>query len=327
MAQSVGTHNSAVEQNHTSPAGLVEEHEENIINHDDAGLHAQETDSHAEITHEVTIFAEPLFSIGTFTVTNSLLNSWISVFLLIIFAVAVRNKIKRIPKGIQNFFEIIVEGGLDLADTVTGDRQKSLKVFPFVLTIFIFILVNNYMGLLPGIGSIGMVALHEGHATFIPYFRGATADLNTTLALGFMAVVLANFFGIVSIGIWNYLNKFVNLKSLGHPFSHFSHNLKESGLVKAVVSFFVDLLVGLVEFAVGLIEIVGEIAKVASLSFRLFGNIFAGEVLLASVALIFAFATPIPFMFLELIVGLVQALVFSILTLVYFTIASMEHDH
>lgn len=292
-----------------------------------AGEQHHGSDTHGEVSHEVTIFAEPLFNIGNFTVTNSLVNSWIAVFILIVFSVAVRNKIKKVPSGIQNFFEIIVEGGLKLADTVTGDREKSVKVFPFVLSLFLFILVNNYLGLVPGIGSVGMIAMHDGHMAFIPYFRGATADLNTTLAFGAMAVILANLFGIISIGVWNFMNKFVNLKALGHPFSHFPHNLKKDGLFKAIANFFVELLVGLVEFAVGLIEIVGEIAKVASLSFRLFGNIFAGEVLLASVAVIFAFVLPIPFMFLEVIVGLVQALVFSILTLVYFTIASMEHDH
>lgn len=279
------------------------------------------------ISHEITLFAEPIFSIGGFNVTNSLLNSWIAVFSLILFSIFLKNKIKKIPRGIQNFFEIIMESGLRLADSVTGNRSKSEKVFPFVFTIFIFILFNNYLGLFPGIGSIGMVIEHNGHPTFIPYFRGATADLNTTLAFSIMTVVLANIFGIFAIGFWKFFNKFVNLHALTHPFTNFRENISHSGFIKTFLQFSVDLLVGAVKFAVGLIEIVGELAKVASLSFRLFGNIFAGEVLLSSVATIFAFILPVPFMFLEVIVGIVQALVFSILTLVYFSIASMDEEH
>lgn len=290
------------------------------------GGHGTEGD-HGSLSHEITIFAEPLFQVGNFTVTNSLLNAWISVFILIVFTIFLRNKMKLIPKGFQNFFEVILESGLSLSDSVTGDRKKSVKVFPFVMTLFLFILVNNYLGLVPGIGSIGLVAMHDGHAAFIPYFRGATADLNTTLALSIMSVLLANLFGILTIGIAKYFNKFINVTAILIPFKTLFANIKKEGLLKSLVNFLLDIFVGVIQFAVGLIEIIGEIAKVASLSFRLFGNVFAGEVLLASIAAIFAFLVPIPFYFLEVIVGVVQALVFSILTLVYFSIASMEHDH
>ena len=237
--------------------------------------------------------------------------------MIAIIAVLIGRSIRRVPRGLQNFAEFVVEGALKLADSVTNDRQKTLKIFPVVFSVFLFILVNNWLGLIPGVGSIGFIESADGHSVFVPLFRGATADLNTTLALALFTVVASNIFGIVSVGAWNYFNKFVNLKALGQIPSKIT---KEPTIA----------LVSPITFFVGLIEIIGEIAKVASLSFRLFGNIFAGEVLLTSIAVIFAFGLPIPFMFLEIIVGIVQALIFAILTLVYFTIAAESHgseDH
>ena len=284
------------------------------VSGEEVGIAAAET---AEVSHEVTLFSEPVFHIGSFTVTNSLLNSWLAVFLIAIIAVLIGRSIRRVPRGLQNFAEFVVEGALKLADSVTNDRQKTLKIFPVVFSMFLFILVNNWLGLIPGVGSIGFIESADGHSVFVPLFRGATADLNTTLALALFTVVASNIFGIVSVGAWNYFNKFVNLKALGQIPSKIT---KEPTIA----------LVSPITFFVGLIEIIGEIAKVASLSFRLFGNIFAGEVLLTSIAVIFAFGLPIPFMFLEIIVGIVQALIFAILTLVYFTIAAESHgseDH
>lgn len=263
--------------------------------------------------HEVTLAAEPIAEVGGFSITNSLLNSWLVVFILIVVSLLLRAKLKIKPKGLQNIFEMIIEGGLNLCDSVTNSREKSEKIFPFVFALFLFILINNWMGLLPGIGSIGFVETTEAHSVFVPYFRGGTADLNTTLALALMVVVFANVFGVISAGIWKYFNKFVNLKILAQiP----KHVFKDPTV----------LIVNPIKFFVGLIELVGEVAKIASLSFRLFGNIFAGEVLLSSMAVIFAFGLPIPFMFLEVIVGVIQALIFAMLTLVYYTIATSDHE-
>ena len=128
-----------------------------------------------------------------------------------------------------------------------------------------------------------------------------------------MAVLGANIFGVVSIGLWKTFNKYVNLKALGGIFTKIRH--EPTIIIVAPITFFV-----------GLIEIVGEFAKVASLSFRLFGNVFAGEVLLASMAALVAYIVPIPFLFLELLVGVIQALIFSILLVVYFTIAASDHE-
>lgn len=267
-----------------------------------------------EIQHETTLAAEPIFHLGSFTITNSLLNSWLAVFIIIIFSLIIRKNIKKVPRGIQNFAETVIAGALNMADSVTGSRKKSLKIFPFVFGIFIFIIINNWLGLLPGIGSIGIIEKTASGALFVPYFRGGTADLNTTLALALFAVIGSNLFGIIAIGFWKYFNKFINLKALVEIPARIT---KEPTIV----------IVNPIKFFVGLIEVIGEVAKVASLSFRLFGNIFAGEVLLSAMAVIFAFVLPIPFMFLEVIVGLIQALIFAMLTLVYFTIASTAEEH
>lgn len=278
------------------------------------GVEATEAaEAHGEVSHEVTLYAEPIFHIGSFTVTNSLLNSWLAVFLLIILAISIGRTMKRIPKGIQNIAEIVLEAALKLTDGVTNDRKKSLKIFPIVFSVFLFVLVNNWLGLIPGVGSIGFIETHGAAKVFVPLFRGATADLNTTLALALFAVIASNAFGIISVGIWKYFNKFINLQVL----------MQIPGKLRREPT---AILVNPITFFVGIIEIVGEIAKVASLSFRLFGNIFAGEVLLTSLAAILAYGLPIPFMFLEVIVGIVQALIFAMLSLVYFTVASEDHS-
>ncbi|MBU1131332.1 F0F1 ATP synthase subunit A [Patescibacteria group bacterium] len=272
----------------------------------------QEVQGH--ISHEPTLYAEPVFNLGNFTVTNSLLNSWITVIIIVLLAVIIGKKIQRIPKGLQNYAEEILEGAMKMADSVTGSRAKTKKIFPIVFAIFMFILINNWLGLIPGIGSIGFIETHAGHSAFVPFFRGGTADLNTTLALALFAVIGSNLFGFITVGIWKYFNKFINLKA----FAEIPKKFKKEPTI---------IFVNPIKAFVGVIEIIGEIAKVASLSFRLFGNIFAGEVLLAAMAVIFAFVLPIPFMFLEVIVGMIQALIFAMLTLVYFSIASTEEEH
>jgi F-type H+-transporting ATPase subunit a len=267
-----------------------------------------------EIQHETTLFAEPVFHIGSFTVTNSLLNSWVTVFILIIFFVALGKKIKKIPKGIQNIFEILLEEALKLADSITGSRKKSEKYLPISLSLFLFILVNNWLGLLPGIGTIGFIEHGEHGQVLVPLFRGATADLNTTLALALFAVVASHIMGTILVGTWKHLNKFINFNA----FLEIPKKIKNDPTI---------VLVNPIKAFVGIVEVVGEVAKVASLSFRLFGNIFAGEVLLASMMALFAFILPLPFMFLEIIVGLIQALIFALLSLVFMTIAGTAEEH
>jgi len=262
--------------------------------------------------HQATLYAESVFQIGSLQVSNALLISWVTVLIIIILSLSLRLSLKKIPGKLQHFFELVYEGALSLCDQVTNNRKKSEKLFPISISLFFFILVNNWLGLIPfgGLGTIQNTGHGEG---FIPFLRSGTADINTTIALAVITVVGANIFGIISIGLWKMFNKYVNLKAIGKMVLEIKKN--PMGLIIAPISFFV-----------GLLEIIGEFAKIASLSFRLFGNIFAGEVLLASMAALFAYILPTPFLFLEIMIGVIQALVFSMLTLVYFTIASEDHE-
>lgn len=265
-----------------------------------------------EISHESTLYAEPIAHFGSFTVTNALFTSWIVVFILIVVAIIVKIKIKKIPKGIQNLFEIIIEEAESLCDQVTSSRAITNKAFPIVFAVFMFVLLNNWMGLLP-LGGFGLIEMGEHGKMFIPLIRSGTADINGTLPLALLSVIGANIFGIISIGLWKTINKYVNLNALGSIFT----KVKKDPSI---------LMTAPIMFAVGFLELVGEFAKVASLSFRLFGNVFAGEVLLASMGAIIAYILPTPFMLLEVLVGVIQAFIFAILTLVYYTISSMDHD-
>lgn len=288
---------------------------ENIeVTEGDIGEMHPEGSATSEVQHKTTIFAEPVFNIGSFQVTNSLVNSWIVVILIVIFGLIVRNKVKKIPGKIQGFFEVMMEAILDLIDPITGSREKTKKVLPLVFGLFVFILLNNWIGILPVIGSIGYIAEHNGHAMFIPYFRGGTADLNTTLALSIMAIGITHIWGVIAVGAWNHINKFINIKAL----IEIPKKIRKDPTV---------LLVNPIKFTVGLLEIISEIAKVASLAFRLFGNIFAGEVLLFSMAAILVYVLPIPFLFMELFVGLVQAMIFSMLTLVFLVMMTSAEEH
>ena len=260
----------------------------------------------------ITLFAEPIIHLNNFTITNSLLSSWLAVLIIIILSLVLRSRLREIPGKIQNVFEMVVEEALKMIDQVTNDRALSMQIFPFAISVFFFILVNNWLGITP-LGGFGIVEKGAEGLSFVPFLRGGTADINTTLALAIMAVLVANVFGIFSIGLWKTFNKYVNLKVLGGIFTKIRH--EPTVIIVAPITFFV-----------GLIEIVGEFAKVASLSFRLFGNVFAGEVLLASMAALVAYIVPIPFLFLEILVGVIQALIFSILLVVYFTIGASDHD-
>lgn len=273
-----------------------------------------ETALQTEIKHENTIYAEPIFHIGNFAVTNSLFNSWIAVLVIIIFVSVLKSKIKLIPKGIQNASEAVMEIFIDLYDSITGSREKTLKYFPFVFSFFVFILFANWLSLLPGAGAIGQVISENGEKVFIPYFRGGTADLNSTLALAIIGVVASHILSVITIGIWKYFNKFINIQAI-------------LDIPKKVMKDPTVLFINPIKVFVGLLEIISEIAKIASLSFRLFGNIFAGEVLLASMSAILAFGLPLPFMFLEVMVGAVQALIFSVLVLAYISMLTTEEEH
>jgi F-type H+-transporting ATPase subunit a len=242
--------------------------------------------------HPVSIAAEKVFTLfGFLPVTNSLLTTWIVMVVLIAIAYFTTRKMRKIPQGMQNAFEAIVEGFMDLIEGVTNDRKKAKEFFAYAFTIFLFIAFSNWMGLVPGVGAIGFGV---NTPEFVPLFRAGSSDLSFTIALALSTIIYVQYMGFKHLKL-GYLKKYLNFS-------------------------------GPIQFFVGILEIISEFAKIISFSFRLFGNIFAGEVLLLVMTFLAPFIVPIPFYGLEIFVGFVQALVFMMLTLVFLNGATVGHD-
>lgn len=249
---------------------------------------------------EISIAAEKLFTLGTFPVTNSLLIGVLVSLLLIVLSRLVARNLQLVPKGLQNVFEIVFEGLLNLIESVTQDKKQALKFFPLIATIFLFVLISNWAGLLPGLGTVGLSHEHDGHATIIPFLRSASADLNFTLALSLITVITIQATGIAALGAVRYGKKFL------------------------ISPFHKPYVIGTL---VGILELISEIGKTISFTFRLFGNVFAGEVLLTVMLHLVPYFLPLPFLFLEIFVGFIQAVVFAMLTLVFLKMATVEAEH
>ena len=235
--------------------------------------------------------AEKILDVFGFPLTNTLLTSFLVVISLMIGAYVLGRKIKAIPAGIQNAAEFVIDGLLGFMTTISGDRKTAEKFFPIVATIFIFVLFANWAGIIPGVGSIGF---YEDGKTFVPFFRSVNSDLNMTLALALIVVTLSHFFGVAGLGAVKHAGKFFNFKS---P----------------------------IGFFVGILEFISEFAKIISFSFRLFGNVFAGEVLLVIITFLVPVIAPVPFYGLEIFVGFIQALIFAVLTMMFLVVATKHH--
>ena len=312
-------------------------------------------------------FATP---VGDWNLMNTMVTTWLAIIVLFIVALFVRRGLSEIPGRLQALFELIMEFFLNLCEGIAGP-EKGRRFFPLVFTIFIFIVVANWMGVLPGFGTVGRVAdpteiahhhgvhdyvdpaaddgsqpasgheqEHSGHLenvnlhvftgtggvailqpgslrkelTFpdyeenhgdvgvgnraghlVPFLRSANTDVNMTLAMALIAMVMVHYWGLSILGPMTHLGKFINFKD------------------------------GPTGFFVGILETISEFAKIISFTFRLFGNIFAGEVLLMAMGFLLPMIGIIPFLGLELFVGLIQALIFSMLTLVFASMASVSH--
>lgn len=235
---------------------------------------------------------EVIFHLGSFPVTNTFLNTILVDFIILGFALVASRKITLVPGFVQNFTEYIIESFYNLTESIAGKRTD--MIFPFFITFFLFIMIANFTNLIPGINTFGI----REHGELIPFLRGTTSDLNTTLALALISMVATHYLSIKTLGIKEYLGRFVPIPK--NP-------------------------MGIILLFVGFLEIISEFTKVISLSFRLFGNIYAGEIVLHTISSIFAFIAPLPFLLLEVIVGFVQALVFSMLTLVFMVILTTPH--
>jgi len=270
-----------------------------------AGGHSEAGEKEGMPLHAVNVF-----SIGGFPVTNSMIATWIVALSIIIFAQVATRNVQAVPSGAQNFWEWLVEGLYNFLDGIVGHELVG-KTFWFFATIFILILFANWFGLIPGVGTIGWG--HNGPEGFHvdqPWLRGVNADLNMTFAMAM------TFF--VCWLVWAFQTNGVG----GVLFHLFGAKGETKGAMKALMV--------VVFLVVGVLEVVSILFRPVSLSFRLFGNIYAGENMLEAMAKILpgwfgSIIIPIPFYFMELLVGIVQALVFMLLTAV-FTLLICQHD-
>ena len=237
----------------------------------------------------VVLKAEQLGSVFNFPITNSLIMAWMVMALLIGFAYFFGKSLTLVPGKLQAGIEWAFEGALAYMAEVLGSEKLARRFFPLVASIFIFVAFINEIEFFPGVGSIGLWHASE----FLPILRAPTTDLNFTLALALIAFFTIEITGIATLGFFKYAGKYVNLKS---P----------------------------IGFAVVLIEFVSNLGRLTSFSFRLFGNIFAGEVMVLVAIYFLPYVLPAPLMGFEMFIGLVQALVFAMLTLFFIKLAIMD---
>jgi F-type H+-transporting ATPase subunit a len=280
----------------------------------------------------VSLAAEPVFHIGSFAISNSLFTTWLVMILLIVLALLATRHIPKdmskasnadlVPSGLQNVFEMVIEALYNLTRSVAGSWTP--KLFPVIGTIFIFVLLSNYTGLIPFVGTVGWLehpVAGEGSTGYVangavltatpaapgqgyvvvPWLRAPSADLNFTLALAVVTVVLTQYYG-VRAQRGAYFKKFFDTSGF------------KQGVLMGIIGLFVSIL-----------EIISELSRLLSFSFRLFGNIFAGEVLLLVMAFLIPYIASLPFYGLELFVGFIQAAVFMMLAVVFISMATEGH--
>jgi len=255
---------------------------------------------------EIKVAVETLFYIGPYPVSNGLLMTWLVIIVILVFGFLSTRNMKLIPGPLQNFVEWAVEALLGLCESVAG-HDRGRRFFPLVASIFFFVLLGNYMELIPGVDSIG-VQMPGAHAVWgvfllgnegnklIPWVRPPSSDLNMTLGLAIISVVVTQWYGFKMLGFREQVGRYINFKN------------------------------GPMGLAVGLLEAFTEAARIISFSFRLFGNIFGGDVLLIVIAFLIPFVGPIPFYFLETFVGFIQAIVFAGLTLIFLALGTTSHS-
>jgi len=257
--------------------------------------------------------AETVFHLFGFPITNSIITAWLSIIVLVGIAYAVTHRIRLIPSRLQSLLEFAIEWMLNLCVDVAGEKNGR-RFFPIVTTIFLFVIMNAWLSLLPGFGSI-LITNAEGETVHL--LRGANTDINMPLALALISFVFVEYHGIRSLGGWHYMKKFVNVgqffRSLGQLFR---------GKLKAGLS---GLFTGAIDIFVGMLEALSEIVRIVSFTFRLFGNMTGGEILILMMLFLAPWVLALPFYGLELLVGLVQAIVFGGLTLVFATVAVTPH--
>ena len=257
--------------------------------------------------------AEGVFNIFGFTVTNTIIASWLSIIVIVGIAFAVTHRIKLIPTRLQSLLEFAMEWMLNFCVDVAGEKNGR-RFFPIVTTIFLFVLFNAWMNLIPGYGSIFITGV-EGHAVHL--LRGANTDINLPLALALISFVFVEYHGIRALGGLHYMKKFVNVGQFFRGIGQLFKGRFQAGISR--------MLNGGIDIGVGVLELISEIARIISFTFRLFGNMTGGEILILMTLFLVPWVFAIPFYGLELLVGIVQAIVFGGLTLVFATVAVTPH--
>jgi len=251
--------------------------------------------------------------------TNSILATAIVLGLIIWMVRSCTRKIEIIPGSGQNFLEAIVEGAYGAVESILGDKMTR-KAFPLLGSLFIFILIANWFGLLPGVGSIGWTEIVHGEKDFVPLLRGTTADLNMTFALASVSMVLWFFWTMQAVGPFGFLKELFGVKG---------------GMSGPILIFLIPLFL-----FIGLLEVVSILVRPISLSFRLYGNVSAGENMMATMINIgnmfhcpgwltslLSCIVPVPFFFLEILVGFLQAMIFTVLVIVYIQLSTAHEEH
>jgi len=253
-------------------------------------LHHAAEASHADSGIHIALAAERVGEFLGIPITNTLVTSWVVVFILATIAIVVGSRLTLIPSRTQLLFEELFSFVLNYMREVLDDERLARKLFPLIVTFFLFILTANILEFTPGIGSIGFLEISNHGEAFTPLFRSVNTDLNVTLALAAIAFIVIEVIGVAVLGAVTYAKKFINFSS---P----------------------------INFVVGIIELFSEFARLISFSFRLFGNILAGEVLIVVIMSFIPLLAPVPMMLFEVFVGFIQAAIFALLTLFFVKIA------
>lgn len=263
-------------------------------------LYKEEHQSFLHVKEEVpSIKSVPFFDVGPFTVSNTTTTMMLIVLIVVLIVSALKKKM--VPGTFQGLVEMFYESVVSFVEQIVGDKETAVKITPYVGSLLVFLIISNLLPLMPLVGAVNL--------DHVPFFRGTTTDFNTTFALALTVVVLMQAIGMKSQGVFGYLSHFIQIKQVVQGF--------KKGFGSGAVS--------IVNFLVGIIEIIGELSKILSLSLRLFGNMFAHEVLTVILLGAFAYAVPALWMGMGLLVGVVQSLVFVSLATVYFSLVAKKH--
>lgn len=260
----------------------------------------------------VQLPAETVFHLFGFPIANSVIAAWVTIVVLVVFSFVVTRRMRIIPGRLQAAFEFLIGWVYDLCVSVAGE-ENGRRFFPVVTTIFLFVGFNAWLALLPGYGSI-WANTAEGH---VHIFRPANTDINMPLALACVTFFYVEFVGLKTLGT-GYIKKFFNLSEIGRAFKSLSKGKIGDGMV--------GLFAGFMGLFAGFLEAIGELIRIISLTFRLFGNMTAGEILLLVAMFLVPWLFALPFYGLELLIGFIQALIFAGLTLIFATVAVSPHE-